>query len=122
MTTAISEPAPSALERFPRPCRRQKGGPPNAASPRPPPYRPARPRQSPQRTPLPDVEPEPSSATSRFLVGLFVVVPLLALAAAVPLAWGWGLGWHDVVIEIGRATSELQSHVNLVCRLLLEKK
>src|SRR5690242_10838154 len=24
--------------------------------------------------------------------------------------------------EIGRATSELQSHVNLVCRLLLEKK
>ena len=56
--------------------------------------------QSPQRTPLPDVEPEPSSATSRFLVGLFVVVPLLALAAAVPLAWGWGLGWHDVVIAL----------------------
>src|SRR5438477_6981621 len=25
-------------------------------------------------------------------------------------------------LEIGRATSELQSHVNLVCRLLLEKK
>src|SRR5690242_21257519 len=24
-------------------------------------------------------------------------------------------------LEIGRATSELQSHVNLVCRLLLEK-
>src|SRR5260370_37175099 len=24
--------------------------------------------------------------------------------------------------EIGRATSELQSHLNLVCRLLLEKK
>src|SRR5690242_21613184 len=24
--------------------------------------------------------------------------------------------------QIGRATSELQSHVNLVCRLLLEKK
>src|SRR4029434_1550334 len=26
------------------------------------------------------------------------------------------------VCEIGRATSELQSHLNLVCRLLLEKK
>src|SRR5690242_21326684 len=26
------------------------------------------------------------------------------------------------LFEIGRATSELQSHVNLVCRLLLEKK
>src|SRR5207237_8253655 len=25
-------------------------------------------------------------------------------------------------MEIGRATSELQSHLNLVCRLLLEKK
>jgi len=25
-------------------------------------------------------------------------VPLLAVLAAVPLAWGWGLGWHDIVI------------------------
>ena len=48
---------------------------------------------SPRSAPLPDVEPEPSSAGSQFLVGLFVVVPLLALAAAVPLVWGWGLGW-----------------------------
>ena len=32
------------------------------------------------------------------LLGLFIVVPLLAVAAAVPVAWGWGLGWHDVVI------------------------
>src|SRR5690242_21448196 len=29
---------------------------------------------------------------------------------------------HRLALEIGRATSELQSHVNLVCRLLLEKK
>jgi stearoyl-CoA desaturase (delta-9 desaturase) len=50
------------------------------------------------RAPRPDVEPEPSSSFARFLVGLFVVVPLLALLAAIPLAWGWGLGWHDVVI------------------------
>jgi stearoyl-CoA desaturase (Delta-9 desaturase) len=33
-------------------------------------------------------------------VGVFVAVPLLALIAAVPLAWGWGLGWHDVVLAI----------------------
>jgi len=32
------------------------------------------------------------------LLALFIVVPLLAVAAAVPVAWGWGLGWHDVVI------------------------
>ena len=33
-------------------------------------------------------------------LGLFVVVPLLAVAAAVPVMWGWGLGWHDVVIAV----------------------
>jgi len=29
----------------------------------------------------------------------FVVIPLLAVAAAVPVAWGWGIGWRDVVIS-----------------------
>ena len=50
------------------------------------------------RAPRPDVEPEPNSRLDRFLVGLFVAVPLLAVLAAIPLAWGWGLGWHDIVI------------------------
>jgi len=50
------------------------------------------------RAPRPDIEPEPSGRLDRFLVGLFVAVPLLAVLAAVPLAWGWGLGWHDIVI------------------------
>jgi stearoyl-CoA desaturase (Delta-9 desaturase) len=50
------------------------------------------------RAPRPDVEHEPSGRLDRFLVGLFVAVPLLAVLAAVPLAWGWGLGWHDIVI------------------------
>jgi stearoyl-CoA desaturase (Delta-9 desaturase) len=48
----------------------------------------------------PEVEPEPSGAGERFLVGVFVAVPMLALLAAIPLAWGWGLGWHDVVIAV----------------------
>jgi stearoyl-CoA desaturase (Delta-9 desaturase) len=48
----------------------------------------------------PEIEPEPRSTGERVLVGLFVAVPMLALIAAVPLAWGWGLGWHDVVIAI----------------------
>jgi stearoyl-CoA desaturase (delta-9 desaturase) len=34
------------------------------------------------------------------LVVVFMVVPLLALAAAVPLAWGWGLTWLDVVLAV----------------------
>ncbi|MFP5020038.1 acyl-CoA desaturase [Pseudonocardia phyllosphaerae] len=33
-----------------------------------------------------------------FLIGLFVTLPTLALIAAVPLAWGWGLGWLDIAI------------------------
>jgi stearoyl-CoA desaturase (delta-9 desaturase) len=33
-------------------------------------------------------------------LGIFIVVPLLAVAAAVPVAWGWGLGWHDLVIAL----------------------
>ncbi|MGE5292088.1 MAG: acyl-CoA desaturase [Micromonosporaceae bacterium] len=53
-----------------------------------------------RRAPLPEVEPVPNQTLDRFLVGLFVAVPMLALAAAVPLAWGWGLGWHDIVIGL----------------------
>ncbi|GAA4569191.1 acyl-CoA desaturase [Planotetraspora kaengkrachanensis] len=28
----------------------------------------------------------------------FVAVPLLAVVVAVPVAWGWGLGWVDVIL------------------------
>lgn len=31
---------------------------------------------------------------------IFVVVPFLALLAAVPLAWGWGISWTDVVLAV----------------------
>jgi stearoyl-CoA desaturase (Delta-9 desaturase) len=48
----------------------------------------------------PDFAEEKSSEFERFLVGVFVAVPLVALVAAVPLLWGWGLGWHDVVIAL----------------------
>src|SRR4051794_30177020 len=36
----------------------------------------------------------------QWILGVFIVVPLLAVAAAVPVAWGWGLGWHDIVIAV----------------------
>jgi len=40
------------------------------------------------------------SPAEMFLVKLFAVIPALALASAVPLAWGWGLGWVDVGLAV----------------------
>jgi stearoyl-CoA desaturase (Delta-9 desaturase) len=50
--------------------------------------------------PRPDFADEQNSPVQRFLVGLFVAIPLVALVAAIPLMWGWGLSWHDVIIAL----------------------
>jgi stearoyl-CoA desaturase (delta-9 desaturase) len=52
--------------------------------------------------------PEPSGAKPVFegnkgageqvALYLFVIVPFLAFLAAIPVAWGWGLGWTDAVL------------------------
>ena len=34
------------------------------------------------------------------MIATFIVVPLAALLAAVPIAWGWGLGWVDVALAV----------------------
>jgi len=65
-------------------------GPPGPPAPSPP---------APSRA-RPDLDPEPSGTGERILVGVFVAVPMLALLAAVPLAWGWGLGWREIVIAV----------------------
>jgi len=43
---------------------------------------------------------KPKGAGEKVLVGIFVAVPFLAMLAAIPLAWGWGLTWHAAVIAI----------------------
>ncbi|MFI6788733.1 acyl-CoA desaturase [Nonomuraea sp. NPDC050383] len=48
--------------------------------------------------PKPDAEPEPRSKAELVTFALVVGLPLIAFVAAVPLAWGWGLGWTDIVI------------------------
>jgi stearoyl-CoA desaturase (delta-9 desaturase) len=55
---------------------------------------------SPRTAARQEIMPERSSVFDRVLVAVFVAVPLLALIAAVPLAWGWGLGWHDIVLAV----------------------
>ena len=43
-------------------------------------------------------EPVPRYAMVILVVG--VVVPFMALLAAIPVAWGWGLSWLDIAIGI----------------------
>ena len=45
----------------------------------------------------PVVAPTPSSTPSQS----FVILPFLAIVAAVPFAWGWGLSWVDVGLAAG---------------------
>ncbi len=40
------------------------------------------------------------SLLERWTLGIFIILPFLAIAAAVPVAWGGWLGWSDVVIAI----------------------
>src|SRR5947207_6297407 len=53
------------------------------------------------------------------------IITLPLYASAVMFAFWWWKGRDPdpgMSVEIGRHTSELQSHSDLVCRLLLEKK
>jgi stearoyl-CoA desaturase (Delta-9 desaturase) len=48
----------------------------------------------------------PPTATERkrrfenLALGLFIGIPFVALVAAVPVAWGWGLGWRDLALAV----------------------
>ena len=45
-------------------------------------------------------EPELKKTWEQVALALFIAVPLAALAASIPVAWGWGLSWHDLLIAI----------------------
>ena len=38
------------------------------------------------------------SRAEQITIGIFIVLPVLAIVAAVPIAWGGWLGWSDVII------------------------
>jgi stearoyl-CoA desaturase (delta-9 desaturase) len=57
------------------------------------------------------LQPYPQQAHRSLLAGrralpahlsvyVFVIAPFLAMVAAVPVAWGWGLGWVDVALAV----------------------
>jgi len=43
---------------------------------------------------------QPNSMGMRIAIGVFVVVPLLAVVAAIPVAWGGWLSWVDVALVV----------------------
>ncbi|MFB9907199.1 acyl-CoA desaturase [Allokutzneria oryzae] len=43
---------------------------------------------------------EPRGRVGQIVVFAFVIIPTLMLVAAVPFAWGWGLGWVDVALAL----------------------
>jgi stearoyl-CoA desaturase (Delta-9 desaturase) len=47
---------------------------------------------------IPEIDPDPKGTFEKVLMGVFIAVPLIAVVAAVPFAWGWGLGWTDLAI------------------------
>jgi stearoyl-CoA desaturase (delta-9 desaturase) len=49
---------------------------------------------------LPHLAVERQGLGEQVALGLFIAVPFLALLAAAPVAWGWGLGWRDVAIAV----------------------
>jgi stearoyl-CoA desaturase (delta-9 desaturase) len=58
---------------------------------------------APERT-LPDdngkLGDDVQSIKERAALAVFIAVPFLAVVAAVPVAWGGWLGWHDVIIAL----------------------
>ena len=48
----------------------------------------------------PTVEQEPPPRWAMAVLTVGVTVPLVALIAAVPVAWGWGLSWLDIAIAL----------------------
>ncbi|MEU7526746.1 acyl-CoA desaturase [Saccharothrix sp. NPDC042600] len=48
--------------------------------------------------PKPLLAEQPRTRTEMSVIRAFLVIPFLALVAAVPLTWGWGLSWVDVTL------------------------
>jgi stearoyl-CoA desaturase (delta-9 desaturase) len=48
----------------------------------------------------PHLDPSITHRGESVALAIFIAVPFVALVTAVPVAWGWGLGWLDVTIAL----------------------
>src|SRR6476659_10730234 len=55
---------------------------------------------APTRTAEPIMAAETTPGWENIILTVFIAVPFLALVAAVPFAWGWGLSWRDVALAV----------------------
>jgi len=61
----------------------------------------AEPTPARRNAPRPEVEPLTSPTAHRIAVAIFTGLPMIALAAAIPVAWIWGfLNWQTVLVGI----------------------
>ncbi|OLF16357.1 acyl-CoA desaturase [Actinophytocola xanthii] len=58
---------------------------------------PARPAEPARPEPKPILSGQ-VGRTELLTIRAFLIIPLLALVAAVPLVWGWGIGWVDIIV------------------------
>jgi stearoyl-CoA desaturase (delta-9 desaturase) len=49
--------------------------------------------------PKPIFEDRRRPGYEQVILYILVLIPFVALLAAIPAMWGWGLGWHDVVLS-----------------------
>ena len=50
--------------------------------------------------PITVIENVTKARWEQWALGAFIIVPMLAVLAAIPVAWGGWLGWHDVIIGV----------------------
>ncbi len=47
-----------------------------------------------------EIAPDLKRPWEQVALGLFIVIPFIAVVAAIPLAWGRRLSWHDAIITV----------------------
>ena len=63
----------------------------------------------------PDAAAARQDLLHRVVLALFIGIPLAALAAALPVAWGWGLSWADAFFWASGESWHNTHHADPTC-------